>query len=82
MGYWIEILCDVRKDGMNNRYEPTCYSHRNANPGTTTGSTKTEHDDGVRQLAADAKRAGWRKTRAGWCCPACRKEPAPSQAPG
>ena len=70
MAYWLEIICDVRRSGRNEFGENTCFSAKNANPGGLSGNLASERAASFRVIASEARQGGWRKTRAGWVCPA------------
>ena len=71
MGYWIEIICDVRTPSENARYEAHCWSNRNANPGVLSNNTAGERSAAIRMMEAEARENGWRRRRSGWICPGC-----------
>lgn len=67
MAFWIEMRCEGR---MRNS---ACPSSRDAGPimDLFVDSLRSAQA-GLRELAAEARGLGWRRTREGWTCPACR----------
>ena len=67
MAFWIEMRCEGRTRNS------ACPSSRDAGPimdlfDDSLGSAQA----GLRELAAEARGLGWRRTREGWTCPACQ----------
>jgi hypothetical protein len=73
MAFWLEIHCDVRSDGPPDpgRLDPFCWSEHGASPGilVSNGHLMT----GRRMLERDAVNDGWKKSKRGWECPACKQ---------
>lgn len=66
MAYWLEIHCDVLKEGRNpnDPTRPLCRSHENEN---FSGWVRS-----INGLDSQAKRQGWKRFPDGkWSCPAC-----------
>lgn len=74
MSIWIEIHCDVRKDGGN--LDARCYSNRGENIGGLVDNTNASVLSAVAYLTMVAKKDGWVRTREGWCCPGCKEDGA------
>ena len=68
MAFWIELTCDVRKPNVHTR----CYSWENNN--VCNVFSNADFWRSRKQLSDEARKAGWRKTRAGWICPACQRK--------
>jgi hypothetical protein len=67
MAFWIELRCDVRRDG--------CYSNQNNGPTKLAGSTRQAVKAAISQVEQDALLQMWRHHHLlGWACPSCRKE--------
>lgn len=79
MGTWIELRCENRDNpsAKANELMPfkCCYSNHNSGPGELAIDTRASILETLRRMEADAKQAGWEKTRYGWICPFCAKQP-------
>lgn len=77
MATWIEIRCENRTDpsseGRGLKVGDRCLSHDNSGPMDMAGDTRASILDTVRELEAEARNDGWKKTREGWVCPFCVK---------
>jgi hypothetical protein len=69
MSYWVEVHCDVRKDGQHptNPCRPRCRTHENENPALMVPNL--EQVSLVRQRALDR---GWVRRGRRWVCPGCQ----------
>lgn len=75
MSVWMEIMCDVRKDGANKSLiHARCHSHRGDSPGALAENSQAAVRATLRQLSKHAKANGWINNRGGWCCPGCANE--------
>lgn len=67
MTFWLELHCDVRRDG--------CRNHQNETPMVLLSNAEVR--SGPRLLALDARKKGWRFRRSngmsGWVCPPCQE---------
>lgn len=70
MGYWVEVHCDVRKDGQSrtNILRMRCYSYMNDNPAMMLSRLS----GGGKLLANVAKKQGWVRRKGQWVCPGCQ----------
>lgn len=77
MATWIEFRCENRtepsSEGRGLKVGDRCLSHDNAGPMEMAGDTKASILDTVRELEAEARKDGWKKTREGWVCPFASK---------
>lgn len=75
MALYVEIHCDVMKEGRDPRdiLKALCWSHSNNNPqGHSAASTRKQ-----------AKREGWKVGPGNYAvCPGCQDRPAPSPDKG
>jgi len=80
MGTWIELRCENRDsksswgDGLGGRGNG-CWSHINEGHGELALDTRADLLETMRQVERQAKEAGWVKSKFGWVCPFCRKQP-------
>lgn len=71
MAFWIELRCEGRT--RNDK----CESSRDAGPIMDLfEDSQQSAQQGLRDLVAEAKKSGWKRTGGGWNCPACLKAPA------
>lgn len=77
MATWIELRCENRaypsSEGRGLNVGDRCLSHDNAGPMEMAGDTRANILETVRELEAEARKDGWKKTREGWVCPFCVK---------
>jgi hypothetical protein len=68
MAIWIEYRCENRV-----KASPGCWSHENDGPMGLAGDNRADVLDTLKTLDTQARALGWRRTRAGWCCPVCAR---------
>lgn len=72
MSFWIELHCDLLRDGRDAR-KPTmlgCHTQRNDSHGSKA-RTKEGANIVMTELQRSALKAGWKRTTHGWACPHC-----------
>lgn len=71
MSVWIELMCDVRKDGTAaDGLSCLCWTNRNQNVmGRAKDATRVPAV--IRILERQAVAQGWVKVRGQWTCPGC-----------
>lgn len=79
MGYWLELRCENRDNPSANTSDgltfKRCYSNDNIGPGELASDTRESVLEVWREIDRGAKQAGWVKTKYGWICPFCAKQP-------
>lgn len=75
MGMWMEIHCDVRKDGQDPRdiTISRCYSNRGDTEMGMAHNTKASVEANRKILEKSAIKRGWKKTKGDWACPGCKE---------
>lgn len=77
--YWVELHCDVGDSKVPyldihgkqiKKMVLPCYSDAGESPGVMVSNQNLTNSR--RRLIADAKAAGWNKSKAGWACPNCK----------
>jgi len=79
MSIWLEIHCDIRKDGINHKdiLFHRCYSHRNDNVMAMSGNNSiTSVRNVLKFLEQEAIDQGWVKVGSKWACPGCKDDPS------
>lgn len=73
MGLWVELHCDVRREGSTPGLRPICEGNAGEHPGTMFSNAA----DGRRMAARVkefARTAGYTRLKDGrWCCPGCKE---------
>lgn len=72
MSIWLEIHCDVRKDGMDDPLTITCHTARGDNPGAMAKDISSARTVLV-AIEREAMAAGWVRSRGKWGCPGCSR---------
>jgi hypothetical protein len=74
MSFWMELMCDVRKDGIDpaNILRNRCYTHNNDNVTGHAMNTKVSVLAYRGILEHNAVRQGWTKINGNWVCPGCK----------
>ncbi|MEM8519477.1 hypothetical protein [Janthinobacterium sp. CAN_S7] len=76
MAIWMEVRCETRGDGRSG--ETRCWSDDNSGPAGMAADDQRSVLEVLREMQIEARRAGWKRTRDGWMCPACIKHAAMS----
>lgn len=74
MGYWIELMCDLARSGIDPK-QPTlhgCHTARGDSPGQRVW-TQGGANVAMTSLRRDALNNGWKMTKKGLACPFCSK---------
>lgn len=74
MGFWMELRCESRTDAvLDTDPAQQCWSHVNQGPMQEASDSQASVLSAYRDLAAEARSTGWKRTRQGWICPFCAK---------
>lgn len=73
MAIWLEIHCDVRRDGMNKHFNAICWGHRNESPGGLARNASAIRMT-LLEMEREAVAIGWVRKRGKWTCPGCARE--------
>lgn len=68
MSTWLEIRCELRSEpGSSDK----CWSDNDSGPMQMASDNQKSILSALRQMHAEAKKAGWVKSADGWVCPHC-----------
>lgn len=78
MSTWLELRCE-RRVGADSalRGSRRCWSHDNAGPAGMAHDNAKSVARVFASIGRGATKAGWKRTREGWVCPACISEQEP-----
>ena len=76
MGIWLEFRCENRSNpSASGNLSDRCQSHDNSGPTEMAYETREGVLDALRCLGDEARHVGWKRTRYGWICAFCARQP-------
>lgn len=72
MGTWIELRCEKSSEKCaEGDHLGRCWSHDNNGPMGMAEDNRASLHKKIREIEANGRSSGWKKTKEGWVCPFC-----------
>lgn len=76
MATWLEFRCENRSnESAKGDYHNHCWSIDNAGPVGMASDSRESVAGVLRGMGQEAKASGWKRTKYGWVCEYCVKQP-------